>query len=67
MVYGVGCTPGFQPTLPRGERLGFLALGSSDSDFNPRSHEGSDMAQHKLVSSFFYFNPRSHEGSDARD
>ncbi len=35
-------------------------------DFNPHSHEGSDLAE--LKKSFFkmYFNPHSHEGSDEK-
>ena len=33
----------FQSTLPRGERLHVTAISGYFSDFNPRSHEGSDM------------------------
>ena len=33
-------------------------------DFNPRSHEGSDLYGAYGVGSFQNFNPRSHEGSD---
>ena len=33
-------------------------------DFNPRSHEGSDLHRQLLIFSRRYFNPRSHEGSD---
>ena len=32
----------FQSTLPRGERLYTLFTHNFLSDFNPRSHEGSD-------------------------
>ena len=54
----------FQSTLPRREWPLARAAGLSLEDFNPHSHEGSD-----LVRSFFhlqqlYFNPHSHEGSD---
>ena len=34
------------------------------TNFNPRSHEGSDTAIAGLVCSVIDFNPRSHEGSD---
>ena len=52
----------FQSTLPRGERR-------PDPDFifrnfNPRSHEGSDLFQLLTSQGLLYFNPRSHEGSD---
>ena len=33
----------FQSTLPRGERLDFKQRDGCSADFNPRSHEGSDM------------------------
>ena len=33
----------FQSTLPRGERLKTLGSGMREQDFNPRSHEGSDI------------------------
>ena len=33
----------FQSTLPRGERLSMTLLRALSSDFNPRSHEGSDL------------------------
>ena len=33
-------------------------------DFNPRSHEGSDLFQLLTSQGLLYFNPRSHEGSD---
>ena len=34
------------------------------TDFNPRSHEGSDLVKSVCVAGMNYFNPRSHEGSD---
>ena len=37
-----GTPPKFQSTLPRGERRLWTARRASQSDFNPRSHEGSD-------------------------
>ena len=39
--------------------------GGSVTDFNPRSHEGSDSLIHTVLRSWKHFNPRSHEGSDA--
>ena len=36
------------------------------SNFNPRSHEGSDLSGCDLVREIYDFNPRSHEGSDER-
>ena len=33
-------------------------------DFNPRSHEGSDVCIRVAGYTITYFNPRSHEGSD---
>ena len=36
-------------------------------NFNPRSHEGSDIPPQKFLSNKAYFNPRSHEGSDDYD
>ena len=56
------CT--FQSTLPRGERLYFVTGRKDDEDFNPRSHEGSDLKGFLHRSFLNYFNPRSHEGSD---
>ena len=35
--------PQFQSTLPRGERPGHTQFRASDSHFNPRSREGSDV------------------------
>ena len=34
-------------------------------DFNPRSHEGSDMPEYDRMRDLDNFNPRSHEGSDS--
>ena len=34
------------------------------TDFNPRSHEGSDIIPSVYIYPLSYFNPRSHEGSD---
>ena len=55
----------FQSTLPRGERRHEVQQQTQVRDFNPRSHEGSDV--HRIVyrrSICTDFNPRSHEGSD---
>ena len=38
----------------------------SSENFNPRSHEGSDIYRGAGKSRSPYFNPRSHEGSDDR-
>ncbi len=55
----------FQSTLPRGERPGYAALHTVHlTDFNPRSHEGSDGNLYNGVLRIIDFNPRSHEGSD---
>ena len=35
-------------------------------NFNPRSHEGSDVVTLHRLGIQFYFNPRSHEGSDLK-
>ena len=35
----------FQSTLPRGERLSHRHVGRSSGNFNPRSHEGSDLTK----------------------
>ena len=54
----------FQSTLPREERRCYRRQARPQRNFNPRSHERSDV---QLVSGFhfhFYFNPRSHERSD---
>ena len=34
------------------------------ANFNPRSHEGSDIKTSLMHNGTKYFNPRSHEGSD---
>ena len=40
-------------------------IRSTDGEnFNPRSHEGSDILRRSIKSLPFDFNPRSHEGSD---
>ena len=39
-------------------------FGWNISNFNPRSHEGSDLVPLPASPSFWNFNPRSHEGSD---
>ena len=36
----------------------------SETDFNPRSHEGSDRKECRHFHPADDFNPRSHEGSD---
>ena len=55
----------FQSTLPRGERPYTGGYGGSITDFNPRSHEGSDMQLRRCPHGRRKnFNPRSHEGSD---
>ena len=37
---------------------------SSETDFNPRSREGSDASQKDYLGQYQNFNPRSREGSD---
>ena len=37
-----------------------------DSDFNPHSHEGSDVDKDTNSVVGIHFNPHSHEGSDVR-
>ena len=54
----------FQSTLPRGERLNKSRICLSLSNFNPRSHEGSDPVSSLYGCYRCNFNPRSHEGSD---
>ena len=41
-----------------------MYVRSPYTDFNPRSHEGSDQRGIDIPFSPPYFNPRSHEGSD---
>ena len=38
---------------------------SANSDFNPRSREGSDSDSQEQLFSIVHFNPRSREGSDS--
>ena len=54
----------FQSTLPREERQISHTCVSFEHDFNPRSHERSDL--YRILYRFFCqnFNPRSHERSD---
>ena len=55
----------FQSTLPRGERRSTASgLSGFSSNFNPRSHEGSDAGRGYRAGRCRNFNPRSHEGSD---
>ncbi len=55
----------FQSTLPREERpVRRYSLPLISVNFNPRSHERSDMLLPNGISIFCYFNPRSHERSD---
>ena len=54
----------FQSTLPRGERHKWIAKKTKATNFNPRSHEGSDLTSLSSSMSEYDFNPRSHEGSD---
>ena len=55
----------FQSTLPRRERrYRQRSAGFCLQNFNPRSHEGSDVTVGLACPITSYFNPRSHEGSD---
>ena len=54
----------FQSTLPRRERRYLIEVNVRLDDFNPRSHEGSDLNDKEAEDICRYFNPRSHEGSD---
>ena len=55
----------FQSTLPRRERRTRNMKESGPlQNFNPRSHEGSDLEGIFGACICEYFNPRSHEGSD---
>ena len=55
----------FQSTLPRRERRQSQRPSvSRNSNFNPRSREGSDSRVHRKECSDVDFNPRSREGSD---
>ena len=56
----------FQSTLPREERRYPHGLQSLlFHNFNPRSHERSDIMPCKSPERSEYFNPRSHERSDS--
>ena len=48
----------------RGATAQILCYVLDDIDFNPRSHEGSDMCPWIFLYHELNFNPRSHEGSD---
>ena len=54
----------FQSTLPRRERRRGCIRSGAHTNFNPRSHEGSDSKNFPGTGSCRNFNPRSHEGSD---
>ena len=56
----------FQSTLPREERRNSSDDGARIQNFNPRSHERSDIYRGAGKSRSPYFNPRSHERSDQR-
>ena len=48
----------------RGATQETISLTEIISDFNPRSHKGSDRWNSNNNLNFNYFNPRSHKGSD---
>ena len=54
----------FQPTLPQRERHCNYRSSMPRTDFNPRSHKGSDTIRNKPRFFCIHFNPRSHKGSD---
>ena len=54
----------FQSTLPRRERQSLEIYLILLCNFNPHSHEGSDLIVNMLITNFSNFNPHSHEGSD---
>ena len=54
----------FQSTLPRRERPFTSGNPFKLTNFNPRSHEGSDRNHSVNITPVSNFNPRSHEGSD---
>ena len=56
----------FQPTLPQRERHCNYRSSMPRTDFNPRSHKGSDTIRNKPRFFCIHFNPRSHKGSDDR-
>ena len=55
----------FQSTLPREERLILRRFLYQLKNFNPRSHERSDLTSFVKYFSLRNFNPRSHERSDS--
>ena len=54
----------FQSTLPREERHGTRIFSTLIINFNPRSHERSDLRVPSIKPIKKNFNPRSHERSD---
>ena len=54
----------FQSTLPREERQRQKSIKKFFQNFNPRSHERSDVQLVSGLHFHLYFNPRSHERSD---
>ena len=54
----------FQPTRPRGARLVVVLHNTLQGRFNPRAHEGRDIATTTRPSTLARFNPRAHEGRD---
>ena len=48
----------------RGATVATSRVKGCSADFNPRSHEGSDLSWSRSKSTPHNFNPRSHEGSD---
>ena len=55
----------FQSTLPREERRCMrVRIAAPLCNFNPRSHERSDIHIKFIAVMFLNFNPRSHERSD---
>ena len=56
----------FQSTLPRGERLCAISVGSRSVPFQSTLPRGERLAGSTSGTALFYFNPRSHEGSDPR-
>ena len=59
-----GLVFGFQSTLPREERHATASGRCAYMNFNPRSHERSDITGVSFMFQMYYFNPRSHERSD---
>jgi len=54
----------FQPTRPRGARLGKSKHSRPPKSFNPRAHEGRDLTEERTDCKRDCFNPRAHEGRD---